>query len=60
MVLHFYESPDGLPYIGQLPGHEKIFTATGFGGNGMPYSTVSALLLKRIICREENPYQETL
>jgi len=54
----YYESPDGLPYIGQLPGHEKIYVATGYGGNGMPYSNVAALSLKRIICREDNPYQE--
>jgi len=54
----YYESPDGLPYIGQLPGHDKIFVATGYGGNGMPYSHVAALSLKRTICREENPYQE--
>ena len=54
----FYESPDGLPYIGQLPGHEKIYVATGYGGNGMPYSHVAALSLKRTICGEENPYQE--
>ena len=54
----YYESPDGLPYIGQLPGHEKILVVTGFGGNGMPYSHVAALSLKRTICREENAYQE--
>lgn len=54
----FYESPDGLAYIGQLPGHEKIYVATGYGGNGMPYSNVAALSLKRTICREDNPYQE--
>lgn len=54
----YYESPDGLPYIGQLPNHKKIFVATGYGGNGMPYSNVAALSLKRIICREDNPYQE--
>ena len=54
----YYESSDGLAYIGQLPGHEKIFAATGFGGNGMPYSHVAALSLKRTICREDNPYQE--
>ena len=54
----FFESPDGLPYIGQLPGHDKIFVATGYGGNGMPYSTVAALSFKRTICREENPYRE--
>ena len=54
----YYESPDGLAYIGQLPGHEKIYVATGYGGNGMPYSHVAALSLKRTICNEENPYQE--
>jgi len=54
----FYVSPDGLPYIGQLPGHSKIFVATGFNGNGMPYSTVSALLLKKILCNEDSPYRD--
>ena len=54
----YYESPDGLPYIGQLPGHERIFTATGFGGNGMPYSTVSALLLTRMLTNVESPFKD--
>ena len=54
----YYESPDGLPYIGQLPGHSKIFTATGFGGNGMPYSTVAALLLTKMICNQDSQYKD--
>ena len=54
----YYESPDGLPYIGQLPGHDKIFVATGFGGNGMPYSTVAALLLTKMITNEDSPYKD--
>ncbi|HEV8271135.1 MAG TPA: FAD-dependent oxidoreductase [Chitinophagaceae bacterium] len=54
----YYESPDGLPYIGQLPGHDKIYTATGFGGNGMPYSTVAALLLTKMICNQDSPYKD--
>ena len=54
----YYESPDGLPYIGQLPGHDKIFVATGFGGNGMPYSTVAALLLTKMITNQDSPYKE--
>jgi len=54
----YYESPDGLPYIGQLPGHSKILTATGFGGNGMPYSTVAALLLTKMICNEDSQYKD--
>jgi len=54
----YYESPDGLPYIGQLPGHDKIFVATGFGGNGMPYSTVAALLLTKMITNQDSPYKD--
>jgi glycine/D-amino acid oxidase-like deaminating enzyme/nitrite reductase/ring-hydroxylating ferredoxin subunit len=54
----YYESPDGLPYIGQLPGHRKIFVATGYGGNGMPFSTVAALLLTKMICNENSPYKD--
>ena len=54
----YYESPDGLPYIGQLPGHDKILVATGFGGNGMPFSTVAALLLTKMITNQDSPYKE--
>jgi glycine/D-amino acid oxidase-like deaminating enzyme/nitrite reductase/ring-hydroxylating ferredoxin subunit len=54
----FYESPDGLPYIGQMPGHEKIYVATGFGGNGMPYGTASAILLTKILTNQDSPYRE--
>src|SRR5688572_13603715 len=54
----YYESPDGLPYVGQLPGHEKIYVATGFGGNGMPYSTVAALILTKMITNQDSPYKD--
>jgi glycine/D-amino acid oxidase-like deaminating enzyme/nitrite reductase/ring-hydroxylating ferredoxin subunit len=46
----YFESADGLPYIGNLPGQqEHIYVATGFGGNGMIYSTISAMVLKDLI-----------
>jgi glycine/D-amino acid oxidase-like deaminating enzyme/nitrite reductase/ring-hydroxylating ferredoxin subunit len=46
----YYESADGLPYIGHLPGHSKrILTATGFGGNGMIYSAIASGVLKNIV-----------
>lgn len=51
----YYESMDGLPYIGILPGKsDRILVATGFGGNGMTYGTVSAQVLKSIILKEES------
>jgi glycine/D-amino acid oxidase-like deaminating enzyme/nitrite reductase/ring-hydroxylating ferredoxin subunit len=53
----YYEPADGLPYIGHLPGHgANMYVATGFGGNGMTYSQVSALLLKDLITGVENRY----
>jgi len=56
----YYEPADGLPYIGYLPGQsDRIYVAAGYGGNGMTYSSVAALLLKRIILGEK-PYNESL
>lgn len=52
----YYDSVDGLPYIGVMPGKsDRFLVATGFGGNGMTYGTVSANILKSIIFKEENP-----
>jgi glycine/D-amino acid oxidase-like deaminating enzyme/nitrite reductase/ring-hydroxylating ferredoxin subunit len=53
----YYEPADGLPYIGHIPGHPKgIYVATGFGGNGMTYSSVAAITLKEILLNEESKY----
>src|SRR5689334_19342992 len=53
----YFESVDGLPYIGHLPGHPgNIFVATGYGGNGMTYSSVAAIVLKKMILEEDSPF----
>ncbi|HEY4149279.1 MAG TPA: FAD-dependent oxidoreductase [Chitinophagaceae bacterium] len=53
----YFESVDGLPYIGHMPGQPgNILVATGFGGNGMIYSSVAARLLTDILLEKENPY----
>jgi glycine/D-amino acid oxidase-like deaminating enzyme/nitrite reductase/ring-hydroxylating ferredoxin subunit len=52
----YIESDDGLPYIGGFPGKNgKILVATGFGGNGMTYSSVAASVLKNILLNREDP-----
>lgn len=49
----YYEPADGIPYIGTLPGHsENVLVATGYGGNGMTYSTIAARVLKSIILKQ--------
>lgn len=55
----YFEPADGLPYIGHLPGEpEHIFVATGYGGNGMVYSSVAALLLRQLILQQQTPYAQ--
>jgi glycine/D-amino acid oxidase-like deaminating enzyme/nitrite reductase/ring-hydroxylating ferredoxin subunit len=53
----YFEPVDGLPYIGHLPGEPgKIFVATGFGGNGMVYSSVAALLFRDLLLKSSEKY----
>jgi glycine/D-amino acid oxidase-like deaminating enzyme/nitrite reductase/ring-hydroxylating ferredoxin subunit len=55
----FFEAVDGIPYIGHLPGNaENIYVATGYGGNGITYSHVAALILKNIILKEQSAYTD--
>jgi glycine/D-amino acid oxidase-like deaminating enzyme/nitrite reductase/ring-hydroxylating ferredoxin subunit len=55
----YYETDDGLPYIGMLPGAApNIFVATGYGGNGMVYSQVATLLLSQLILTGTSIYKE--
>ncbi len=55
----FYESADGLPYIGEMPGsNDQTYIATGFNGNGILFGTYSALLLHDLILGIDNPHAE--
>ncbi|HEV8081252.1 MAG TPA: FAD-dependent oxidoreductase, partial [Chitinophagaceae bacterium] len=55
----FFAPADGLPYIGHLPGNpDNVYVATGFGGNGMTYSHVTALVLTDLIVKGESKYEK--
>jgi glycine/D-amino acid oxidase-like deaminating enzyme/nitrite reductase/ring-hydroxylating ferredoxin subunit len=55
----YFESVDGLPYIGHLPGASPtVFVATGFGGNGMTYGSLSAILLSDLLVKNESRYKD--
>lgn len=57
----YYEPIDGLPFIGHLPGHHhNVFVASGFGGNGMVYSSVAAKVLTEIITTGKSDLAELL
>lgn len=53
----YYESDDGMPYIGHMPGHDNIFVATGFGGNGMTFGSLSAKILCGTIIEKNTNYE---
>lgn len=45
----FGETADGLPLIGAVPGHPRLFAAYGYGGNGITFSYLASRLLARQI-----------
>jgi glycine/D-amino acid oxidase-like deaminating enzyme len=50
------ETPDGLPYIGQMTEHQ--YAATGFCGNGLTFGTAAAILITDAIEGRANPWVE--
>ncbi len=55
----FYESADGLPYIGQLPGSpDQVYCATGYNGDGMILGTLAAKILSDIISAGSSIYEK--
>ncbi|WP_062699844.1 FAD-dependent oxidoreductase [Chryseobacterium indologenes] len=55
----YYEPVDGLPYIGKLPGSGgRVFTATGFRGNGMIFGTLSSQILHDLIVFGTSRYEK--
>jgi glycine/D-amino acid oxidase-like deaminating enzyme/nitrite reductase/ring-hydroxylating ferredoxin subunit len=50
------ETPDGLPYIGETAPHQ--FAATGFGGNGLTFGTLAAVMATDWILGRANPWSD--
>jgi glycine/D-amino acid oxidase-like deaminating enzyme/nitrite reductase/ring-hydroxylating ferredoxin subunit len=50
------ETPDGLPYIGQMADHQ--YAATGYSGNGMTFGTLAAIMMVDAIAGRPNPWAE--
>ena len=50
------ETNDGLPYIGEVA--ERQFVATGFGGHGMTFGTLSAMMFTDHVTGQANPWTE--
>ncbi|WP_367269782.1 FAD-dependent oxidoreductase [uncultured Chryseobacterium sp.] len=54
----YYEPTDGFLYIGKLPGSKgKVYTATGFRGNGMIFGTISSRIISDLIINGNSKYE---
>ncbi len=42
----FSSTTDGLPYIGNIPGNNRMLYALGYGGNGITFSMIAAQMIR--------------
>lgn len=52
----YYDPVDGIPFIGKNPQSEHAYIATGFSGDGIPFGTLSGIILADLILDHENQY----
>lgn len=51
----FGSSPDGLPAIGRAANQERVWLASGFGGNGVTFAALAAELIAAEFAGESDP-----
>lgn len=52
----FAETDDGLPFIGNAPGHDpRVHFVMAYGGNGITYSTIAAAMVRDAIQGKRHP-----
>jgi len=50
----FGTTTTGLPYIGPLPRHPRIFSVMGYGGNGITYAQIASEIIAAAIAGEQD------
>ena len=55
----FAETPDGLPYIGEVPGMPHVLGSLAYGGNGITFGVIAAEILLAL-CRGDPHPDEAL
>ncbi|MBS1623484.1 MAG: FAD-binding oxidoreductase [Bacteroidetes bacterium] len=50
----FGETADGLPYIGAAKPRSRVLYSLGYGGNGITFSQIGAVILRDIITGQRN------
>lgn len=53
----YFDSTDGLPYIGLLPGYDDIYVGTGYSGNGMIFGTLAGKMICEMLTGHKSAYE---
>ncbi len=56
----FFETTDGLPFIGKIRGKENVWIATGFSGVGLTLGTAAGTMLADLIVGESHSLADKL
>lgn len=51
----FYETADTLPYIGRVPGEQRVYIGTGYSGTGLTWGTFAGLMLSDLALGKSHP-----
>lgn len=54
----FGTTTDGLPLIGSVPGHPRIYAAYGYGGNGITFSYLASRMIAAAIAGNKQSWFE--
>ncbi|WP_424631464.1 NAD(P)/FAD-dependent oxidoreductase [Bradyrhizobium sp. SYSU BS000235] len=52
----FGTTGDGLPLIGRVAGHPRIYAAYGYGGNGITFSYLASRIIAALIAGNSQPW----
>lgn len=56
----FFNSADGLPFVGRVPWSDNIYVAAAFSGDGLTFGTMAGTLLCDLIVGRDNPVAKIL
>jgi glycine/D-amino acid oxidase-like deaminating enzyme/nitrite reductase/ring-hydroxylating ferredoxin subunit len=54
----YYDTPDGLPYIGNMPMKTRVWVAAGFAGDGLTWGSLAGSMLSDMVSGVPNIYAD--
>lgn len=54
----WWDNGDGLPYMGKAPGAERVFSSSGYSGEGLTFGTVGGLAMSDLVLGRPSEWAE--